>query len=159
MVSPRCGAVMLILGLALSHGAAHAQGRATPAHACASAVTDDTLRPIPASLVAAATRLFGLHAPASVVQGTTVFRCAHGRVLICNIGADLPCGRANTSRALPGAGQYCREHADASFIPMFVTGQDTIYRWRCDGADAVAGEPIEQLDPRGFIARYWKPLS
>ena len=137
MVSYRWSAVLLMMGLASGHQAALAQSAEEPRRYCARAGVDDTLRPLPASLVGAATRLFGLRAPASYVQRTTVFRCAGGRVEVCNLGANLPCGKANTSRALPGAIQYCREHPGSDFIPMYVTGHDTIYRWRC--ADAAGG--------------------
>jgi hypothetical protein len=42
---------------------------------------------------------------------------------------------------------------------MYVTGHDTIYRWRCNGAQAATtGAPLD-VDRRGFISRYWKPVD
>jgi hypothetical protein len=117
-------------------------------------------RAIPESLVPAAVRLFGLEEMSTEqVRRSTVYRCAAGQTLVCNLGASLPCGNANTSRALPEADRWCAENPGSDFIPMYVTGHDTIYRWRCQGAKAAAtGEPLE-LDRYGFISRYWKPVD
>lgn len=130
---------------------------APPDPLCRDTVTDDTLHPLPDSLVPAATRLFQLAAmPAEQIRRSTYFRCDAGRVLVCNTGANLPCGKANTSRQLPAAVTWCAEHPGSDFIPMYVTGHDTVYRWRCTGAKATAvGAPLK-VDRRGFIARYWK---
>jgi hypothetical protein len=127
---------------------------------CRAAGTDDTPSPIPETLVAVATRLFQLNAmPAEQVRQTTYYRCAAGRVLLCTAGANLPCGKANTRRNLPAADAWCAEHPGSDFIPAFVTGHDTIYRWRCSGNRAAAvGKPM-RLHRRGFIARYWKPTG
>jgi hypothetical protein len=127
---------------------------------CRPSETDDAPRPIPGSLVPEAVRLFGLEAmPAEQVERSTVFRCAEGQTLLCNLGANLPCGKANTSRDLPAADAWCAENPGSDFIPMYVTGHDTIYRWRCDAAKAATmGEPIE-VDRRGFISRLWKPVD
>ena len=118
MVAYRWTALLLLAGLAPIPHAALAQGAEEPKRYCARAGDDDTLRPLPASLVDTAIRLFGLRAPARDVQRTTVFRCAGGRVEVCTLGANLPCDKANTSRDLPGAIQYCREHPGSRFIPM-----------------------------------------
>lgn len=152
-----CRPVLALAAGLLLAPAAHAAE--PPAQHCRRVGTDDASQPIPASLVPATKRLFGLEAPDDVVRRTTVFRCVGGAVLICITGANLPCGKANTSRTLASAGQYCRENPDASFIPAFVAGHDTIYRWQCRGAEAVAGEPAEALDARGFVSRLWKPVE
>ena len=88
-----------------------------------------------------------------------MYRCAEGRLLVCNLGANLPCGKANTSRALPAADAWCAERPGSDFIPMYVTGHDTVYRWRCDGTKAATtGKPLE-VDRRGFIVELWKPAD
>lgn len=145
--------ILALVPAALLAFAAHAAE--PPAQYCRRVGTDDALRPIPASLVPAAKRLFDLEAPEGAVRRMTVFRCMEGAVLICTTGANLPCGKANTGRTLASAGRYCRETPDAPFIPMVVTGHDTIYTWRCRGTEAVAGEPAEPVDLRGFVARLW----
>lgn len=150
---PSCLAFVLAAGLLLAPAV---QAAETPAQHCRRMGTADATRPIAASLVPAAKRLFGLEAPDAAVRRTTVFRCMDGAVLICTIGANLNCGKANKGRALLSAKRYCREHGDAPFIPAFVTGHDTIYRWQCQGGEAVTGEPAEALDARGFVERLWK---
>lgn len=127
---------------------------------CRSGKTDDETRPIPSSLVPAAVRLFGLQRmSAEQVRRSTVYRCAEGRVLVCNLGANLPCDKANMSRDLPAADAWCAENAGSDFIPMFVTGHGTIYRWRCNGTKAApVGKPLA-VDRRGFIVELWKPAD
>jgi len=131
----------------------------TPAQHCRRVGNDDTLRPIPASLVPAVQRLFGLSMPAEMVQGSTSFRCMDGHVLVCTVGANLPCGKANTSRKLPGATAFCRDNPGADFIPAMATGHDTIYQWRCAGDTPQPGGPVEDVDQRGFFKRYWKEID
>ncbi|MGD9617433.1 MAG: hypothetical protein AB7H90_20235 [Alphaproteobacteria bacterium] len=137
-----------------------AAGAEPVAALCRGGVTDDTLRPIPDSLVPAAVRLFGLEAmPAEQVRRSTVYRCADGQVLVCNLGANLPCGKADASRDLPAADAWCAENPGSEFIPMYVTGHDTIYRWRCDAAKAAtSGEPLD-VDRQGFMSQFWKPVD
>ena len=127
---------------------------------CRESETEDTPRPIPESLVPAAVRLFQLAAmPPDQVERSTLYRCVEGQILLCNLGANLPCDKADTSRDLPAAEAWCAENPSADFIPMYVTGHDTIYRWRCQGAKAeTTGEPLE-IDRQGFISRYWKPAD
>jgi hypothetical protein len=133
---------------------------ASPQKLCRASATDDEPRPIPQALVPAAVRLFGLEGmQAEQVERTTLYRCVDGRILVCNLGANLPCGKANTSRDLPETDAWCAENQGSDSIPMYVTGHDTIYRWRCDGRKAAtSGEPLA-VDPRGFIARLWKPVD
>ena len=136
---------------------AHAE---TPAAVCTRIGTDDTLRPIPESLVAAVNAAFGTAMPARIAMDTTVFRCADRHVLVCTTGANLPCGPANTSRiAGAGAIAWCRDHPDAAFIPAFATGHDTIFAWRCRGGVAQIDRQVLDVDPRGFVRQYWKVVS
>ena len=97
--------------------------------------------------------------PAGQVRRSTLYRCAEGRILICNLGANLPCGKANASRDLRAADTWCSGNPGSDFIPMYITGHDRIYRWRCDGAKAAtSGEPLA-VDRRGFISQYWQPVD
>jgi hypothetical protein len=131
----------------------------TPAAFCKRAGTDDTTRPIPQSLVPAANAALTTQMPAHVAMDTTVFRCTGGQVLVCTVGANLPCGKANTSQA-PGYGvvQWCREHPDAEVVPAVATGHDTIYRWRCRASAPKIVRQTLHVDPRGFVAEFWKTL-
>jgi hypothetical protein len=79
-------------------------------------------------------------------------------VLICSWGANLPCGKADTALSLTAATQYCAANPDASFIPAYVTGHDTIYQWSCHAGVAVPSHPTP-LDTRGFFQSYWVPAQ
>jgi hypothetical protein len=84
----------------------------SPEEYCQQIGTDDALRAIPTSLVPVAVRLFQLDArPAEQLQRSTYFRCANRHVLLCNLGANLPCGKADTRRDIPGADGWCADHA------------------------------------------------
>ena len=102
---------------------------------------------------------FGTRLPASLAMESTVFRCAGGHVLVCTVGANLPCGKANTSRA-PNTGelQWCRDNPGSSFIPAVATGHDTIYQWQCQADKPQIVRQTLHVDPRGFIVEVWKKL-
>lgn len=136
---------------------AHAE---TPRAYCRSAVTDDALHTIPKSLVPEVTRIFHLGAmPGTQIRRSTFSRCFKGHILVFAVGANLPCGKADTRRDLPGATTWCDEHPGSDFIPMYVTGHDTICRWRCGGTEAVTTGRRFKPDPRGFVPRFWKRLD
>jgi hypothetical protein len=146
--------VIAVLAAALS---AHAM---PAARLCGRLGTSDRLRALPAALVPAAMRIFRLGAmPASQVERSTVFRCFDHRVLLCNFGANLSCGKANARRDLPAASAWCARHPGSSFIPMYLTGHDTIYAWRCAGAHATTGASRLRVDARGFIASHWRRME
>lgn len=156
MRSSLCHAIVVVAAV-LAPALVHAAPVKPPVALCRSAGTDDRLRPIPDSLVAAATQLFHLDAmPAEQVRHSTYFRCFEHRVLVCNLGANLPCGKANAARQLPAADTWCAEHPDSGFIPMYVTGHDTIYDWRCQGSAAAIAKTRFTVDGRGFVAQFWK---
>jgi hypothetical protein len=149
-------ALTLFAFAGLSLARAHAE---EPAAVCARLGDDDTARRIPASIVPAVNALFGTKMSPAQAVDTTVFRCAGGRVLVCTIGANLPCGPANTRRVPgPGAVAWCRDHPDAAFVPAFATGHDTIFAWACrNGAPRIAHQ-VHAVDAHGFITDYWKEL-
>src|SRR5215469_4001615 len=155
LVLVRNFAAMIVL---MAAGAAYARAE-TPAAFCQRIGTDDAARPIPEALVPAVNALFDLRMPADEAVATTVFRCAGGRVTVCTTGANLPCGKANTSRkANPGMRWWCHDNPDTRFIPAAATGRDTIYAWRCrDGEPMVVRQRLH-VDPRGFVAEFWKVL-
>lgn len=123
---------------------------------CARVGNDDATHPVPRSLAPAIQKLFNVTGKYAIQ--TTQYRCAGGRVLLCNIGANLPCSKANTATELPGATAWCKENPNADFIPMAATGHDTIYQWSCVNGVAKAGKAIGEVDARGFFVEYWKQL-
>ena len=129
---------------------------ASGAALCAAGAGPRAPAPVPKGLEAAVARTFGL--PVDLVRRGAFVRCDGGRLLACAIGANLNCGKANTRRSLPGASEYCRANPGADFIPMFATGHDTIYAWRCVGKRAVAGKALVAVDAHGYDAGNWKEV-
>jgi hypothetical protein len=160
MPARRCAGLLLLVAIGCVTGGSKPGFAASPAAQWRRLGTDDRVRPIPGSLIPAAVRLFDLGAmPAAQIQGSTYFRCMSGRLLLCNVGANLPCGKADTSRRPPGTAAWCAAHPQSDFIPMAVTGHATIWRWRCEGGKPATVGPPEAVDRRGFIARYWKAVG
>jgi hypothetical protein len=146
--------LMLLIGMAAALAAA-------PAHAEAVCQHDDAItRPLPAGLVPEAEKAFGiLNADAGWVERSTVVRCMGGKLLACNMGANLPCGKANTATTLPAGDAWCRQNPNSDFIPAYISGHDSAVPWRCtDGAPAIAGPP-EPIDAQGYLSNYWKVLE
>jgi hypothetical protein len=69
------------------------------------------VRPIPITLTPVARELFSFSAdaPDKYVQKSSSFRCMGGNVWLCNTGANLVCGKANTSRSSAGASDFCQQ--------------------------------------------------
>ncbi len=95
-----------------------------------------------------------------VASGVAPWRCVNGEVWGCTVGANLPCGKIDTSimptRAM---NDYCAANPGVGFIPAYVSGHDTAYEWSCDGPSAVAGRRVITVDDRGFAKEYWYRLA
>jgi hypothetical protein len=128
-----------------------------PRQYCAQVGNDDQPRPAPPALAASIRRLFGIGG--TYALETTSYRCAGGHVMLCTVGANLPCGKADFATTLPAATEWCRTNPNSDFIPMVVTGHDTAYVWRCVGGIAKPGEKIGPVDARGFFSNNWKELK
>ncbi len=77
----------------------------------------------------------------------------------CIIGANLNCGKADTSKTNLGGDVWCRSHPDDTMIPMAATGHATIYVWHCSGSRAVPTKVISKVDNQGFELLNWKLLK
>ncbi len=126
---------------------------------------DDTLRDYQPSLKAGAAKIFktmfpGANSPPdeAMLRAQAKFRCMDGKVYACFIGANLPCGKLNTSRHNAGAETYCRTDPEADFIPMAATGHDSVYSYRCRGGKPEVAHTSYELDRRGFAKSLWLPL-
>ena len=128
-----------------------------PRHYCAQVGNDDQPRPAPPALAAAIQRLFGISGKYALE--TTSYRCAGGHLMLCAVGANLPCGKADLAATLPAATEWCRTNPNSDFIPMVVTGHDTAYAWRCVGSIAKSGDKIGPIDARGFFSDNWMELK
>jgi len=89
------------------------------------------------------------------------WRCMDGKVMACFIGANRPCGnKADTSRTpSAGAKRFCRVHPDADAIPMYATGRETVYEWRCMNGEPTPVRQIQSVDVQGYPADIWNVLS
>lgn len=145
---------------ALAFGALQFAGPASAAGAsafCSSGAAPDVPIPVPKDLEADVAKTFDI--PVEMVRDGAFVRCAGTRLLACAVGANLNCGKANASRSLPGAREYCHVNPDADNIPMAATGHDTIYSWRCVGRRAVAGKKLVAVDRDGYDAGNWKEID
>lgn len=91
----------------------------------------------------------------------TVWRCMGGKLQVCNFGANLPCtSKANTDKTPTQAMQdFCKENKNSDFIPMVVTGHETVYSWHCVQDQPTLLEQISPVDAAGFKADIWYALE
>jgi hypothetical protein len=142
----------------LSHAARAAPTpHESPRAYCGRVGTDDALREPPLSLAPAIRRLFSIRGP--LAPKAAYYRCAEGAVKVCFVGANLHCGKANTSKNLPAVARWCETHPDTETIPLYVTGHDSLYSWHCIGSKAATGASHGALDARGFFEEYWKTVK
>jgi hypothetical protein len=131
-------------------------GAELTARYCAQSAANSGEQPIPAELAPYAAKMFDIDL--ELAKASSFYRCVDGGLLLCTVGANLPCGKANTSRSIAGASNFCRQNPDSIGVPMAATGHNTIYSWRCVGKIAKAGGPVARLDKQGYFASYWKKL-
>jgi hypothetical protein len=112
-------------------------------------------RPLPAALQP----LAGKALETDVTNVPTYYRCSHGRLLVCTVGANLNCGKADTKKHPPAVVTFCRENPDASVVPMVVTGHDTIYSWTCVHGVPKLQEPFAAVDADGYVADNWREIK
>ena len=133
---------------------------------CAAVKTVDTPdaryvgTPVPDTIINGFKKAAGLESssePMDMLRQTTVWRCMDGKVYACNFGANLPCdAKANTDRTPSQAMQdYCTANPNSDFIPMSVTGHDSIYSWHCVQAKAEVLEQIGEVDAAGYLQEVW----
>ncbi len=144
---------LAVLGFA---GPSHAADQATE---CRGPGMGKTVLPTPGSLVGQVAAAFGARMPPAEVAAQSVVRCDNGVVLACMTGANLNCGKADLSKTSAGGDAWCREHPNASVVPMFATGHATVYAWRCDGTQAVPERQAQAVDAQGYAAGNWKRVG
>ena len=139
--------------------------QSSAAMSCLRAGNDDTVRSYAPSLRAgflkAYKRLFpdSREKPDEAELKTAVFRCMDGHLLACFVGANLPCGKLDTSKENKGATAFCRQNPKANTVPMSATGHDTIYFFACSNGIAKIKEQNWKVDGRGFGVDLWKPMQ
>ncbi len=186
MTNYRCAALVLIGAVVVQAGSSRAvaggpamKDAATPVTTyqdpfayCAAVGTLDapdaryTGSPVPESIARGLQKAFDVpaSAPLEPFVSNSFWRCMDGKVYACNVGANLPCqAKADTSRT-PSAAvtDYCHSNPGSDFIPMVVTGRETIYEWRCDASTPAIVREMTQPDARGFLSNVWyemRPLG
>jgi hypothetical protein len=130
-----------------------------PFQYCRRVGTDDNPGDVPVSLAPAFAKVFGVRMTPAEIQRNSSFRCYRGKVMGCMVGANLNCGKAETSKTSQGGDEWCRSHPDDVMIPMAATGHATIFSWRCSGDRAVPAKVISKVDDQRFEVINWKPLN
>ncbi|WP_054310046.1 hypothetical protein [Mesorhizobium sp. 1M-11] len=128
---------------------------------CRQVRNDDTVRNYDPSLRDGSIRAHKLLFPdaksepdPSDFENEAQYRCMDDKVMVCFVGANLPCVKMNFSRAL----EYCRANPNTGDVPASEAGHDAAYSYRCsNGKPQVVGEPVE-LDERGFAKTLWAEL-
>jgi len=88
------------------------------------------------------------------------WRCARGAVLACLYGANIPCdAKADTSRTpTPAISGFCRENPNATFVPMVVTGHETVVSWACKNGQPLPAK-VGAVDAEGYAKAYWRRVA
>lgn len=132
---------------------------------CASVRNDDTVRGYDPSLreptIKAHKTLFpdarGEPDPSSFAAQAH-YRCMSGKVMVCFVGANLPCAKINTARDNPGVNAFCKDNPDADSVPAVATGHDSAYAFKCRSGKPVVDGTTWKLDKRGFARKIWTAL-
>ena len=130
------------------------------ANICTSRAASDAALPLPAAFIQTVKKAFDLHnIKPKEVQILTVARCMGGHIYACFVGANLPCGKADTATNQPAITAWCQENPNTDFIPAYVTGHDSAYEWVCAKGQARIQPPSAALDARGFFKDYWRRVD
>jgi hypothetical protein len=137
---------------------------ADPFAYCARLGTLDTplggASPVPRALLPFLRTALGLSAEAPLTSQSYFWRCMDGAVYVCAVGANLRCDvKADRAERNSGADNYCRENPNATIVPAYATGHNTIYEWSCSAGNAVPGKRTIKLDRRGYRADTWHRVS
>lgn len=132
---------------------------------CAKVRNDDTVRGYDPSLREPTIKAFKTMFPdgkaepdPSSFAAEAHYRCMNARVMVCFVGANLPCVKINTAKDNPGANAFCKQNPDEDSVPAFATGHDSAYTFKCRGGKAVVNGTAWTLDKRGFAREIWTAL-
>lgn len=159
------GSAAAALPLAGHGDRAHAAPQEDLAALCARLVNDDTIRDYDPSLRTRTAAAFQKRFPAAKGkpdggswETQAQYRCMNGKVMVCFVGANLPCAKMNTQRANPGADMFCRDNPEAQSVPAYAIGHDATHSYRCRSGKAEVTGTTRQLDRRGFARDLWVEL-
>jgi hypothetical protein len=166
----RCFVLMLLAVASLAtEGPADAITFSEPFAYCAAVDTIDAPGagyvgpPMPESIARGLHKALTLppDAPLEPLLHNSFWRCMDGRVYACTVGANLACmAKANASRSpTPAQADFCKANPQAEFIPMAVSGRETIYEWRCRKGVPRIVRALTTPDARGFLSNLWYRLT
>ncbi|HTW28999.1 MAG TPA: hypothetical protein VME92_17870 [Acetobacteraceae bacterium] len=89
------------------------------------------------------------------------WRCDHGRVLACGVGANIPCFQKAEQSRVPTAAEraFCEQRPDSSVIPAYVASHATIWLWRCRGTEPVIVRQVLHVDDQGYPSEFWHVVT
>jgi hypothetical protein len=112
--------------------------------------------PVPTALKPFLSRALGLPDGRDFRPESYYWRCMNRMVFVCAIGANIPCGaKADLAKRNLGADKYCQDNPEATFVPAYATGHETLFAWSCSLGRAVPGKGIAKLDARGYRIDIW----
>jgi hypothetical protein len=93
--------------------------------------------------------------------GGYYWRCMKSMVYGCYVGANLPCTSkaAVDKKPTDEMNKFCKSNRNSKIIPMYVTGHETVYAWRCKGDSPEIEKQVDTMDERGYISRIWYELA
>ncbi len=120
--------------------------------------------PVPDEVINGFKKAAGLESstePMDMLRKTTIWRCMGGRIYACNFGANIPCdSKANTNRTpTQEMLDYCKANPNSDFLPMAVTGHDTVYSWRCANDQPEVAQQVGKVDAAGYIQQFWYAIE
>jgi hypothetical protein len=129
---------------------------------CRQVKNDDTIRPYSHELYSGTAKAFkrlfldAKNAPQEQELETQAnYRCMNGKVLVCFVGANLPCAKMNAALDNPGADEFCKTNPNDDVVPAFATGHDAVYSYKCQNGKAKVNGSAWALDKRGFAKKLW----
>jgi hypothetical protein len=127
---------------------------------CSSVRDDDELRGYDPSLREVTIEAFRKLAPnvkaeTDGFEAQAQYRCMDGKVMVCFVGANLPCAKINRSEDNSGANAACIGASDGATVPAAAAGHDSAYAFICRGGRAVVDHQTWKLDKRGFAQAIW----
>src|SRR5271165_4095444 len=94
----------------------------------------------------------------------TAWRCVHGAVFVCELGADgVACSARSRSRVpLPSMAESCRDYG---YLPVSSGAFGYVWRWECQNGEPVivgpapvwGGKPTK-FDGQGYAEEEWSPI-
>ncbi|MBZ9601151.1 hypothetical protein [Phyllobacterium chamaecytisi] len=132
---------------------------------CSEVRNDDTIREYSHALYNGTVEAFKKLFPAATaapdeaeLKTQAQYRCMNGKIMVCFVGANLPCVKMNNARNNPGADEFCRQHQNEDNVPAFAIGHDAVFSYKCRSGRAEIVSSAWKLDERGFAKKLWTEL-